>query len=668
MGERLRKKMLSGSLTFLIIFSIFSIFSFVQPVAADGVLPADASLIFSENFEGDLSAWENSTTTNAEIYLSNDAAEGSKSLACWIDAPVDSEEHAYFEQDLDENSLYFGTGFAMTFDFKLNVFSGETAYPWTMFSFYSMFQVGFNETDYSSAYLMANYGPAEFDWGSGFSLETWHEVAIVVDLPNNNASMYLDGSPFAYISGYESRSDTLIGNWDLQVEMSTSGTESTEIEVFFDDFKIYSVGVPESVVPSTAVNVFSDDFATFDQWTLNATGASDILTSEESEFYFNATNCLYAYNVLGEVSVAQNTTDFFAASRDTWAEFWFYLDDADVVTDHAGVYLLKNEFLYESAYGESYSAIYVFNVSDNMYFGVDSWGGGTNISDVEADGEWFLLTLHQHLGGAYGEVPDEQFYTDLYVNGELAVHDVWGEAAAFSDYIFYNITSQNLGTISTASEVALAVADFNLYVESDSMFSSVSHSNTGLSSLTTFQTTVYDLGGLVGGGSIFSTNMTDGNWQNETYTPFSSNPETIQTVKTTGSTGGVTVGYTWFVNSTDGEWIQSDVYTFVTDDESYAPPPSNNGLGDDSDPEFTDDELPDETVDPAVDFPESIDAVVDDISEAWDEFVNQVPPWAVWAIIAALFVVLIFGALNSFIKKNGKKFKNPPSRSKKLFD
>lgn len=116
--------------------------------------------------------------------------------------------------------------------------------------------------------------------------------------------------------------------------------------------------------------------------------------------------------------------------------------------------------------------------------------------------------------------------------------------------IFYaNDTSNNWGVSSTST--------FTLTDGTEPQYSSHSSSATIQDTTCLFNVTITDNGGLVTtGGYIFSTNNT-GTWTNETWTAFTSNPQTISVSKTLNSTINNIVQWIWYSNDTSDNWATS---------------------------------------------------------------------------------------------------------------
>lgn len=97
-------------------------------------------------------------------------------------------------------------------------------------------------------------------------------------------------------------------------------------------------------------------------------------------------------------------------------------------------------------------------------------------------------------------------------------------------------------------------------------YSNLSTSTTAAGASCQFNTTWTDETELATtGGYIFSTNNT-GSWANETWTAFSSNPQSISTSKTLNSTVGQIVGWRYYANDTANNWNNTGIQTLTTTD------------------------------------------------------------------------------------------------------
>jgi hypothetical protein len=95
----------------------------------------------------------------------------------------------------------------------------------------------------------------------------------------------------------------------------------------------------------------------------------------------------------------------------------------------------------------------------------------------------------------------------------------------------------------------------------DIRISRVRHNNTIPGQSTQFSIRVTDQSSTLhsSGGYIFSTNNT-GTWVNESFVPFSATPSWANVTKTLNSTAGNTVCYRWYINNTNGDRHDTDIF------------------------------------------------------------------------------------------------------------
>jgi len=212
----------------------------------------------------------------------------------------------------------------------------------------------------------------------------------------------------------------------------------------------------------------------------------------------------------------------------------------------------------------------------------------------------------------------------------------------------WNITDNQGNSNSTAISTLTIVADGTA-----PSIASVSHSNTGLMAPCLFKGYVSDSCNMVGGGWIFSNNLTE-TWKNSTYTAFTEHlGEWVESLGQIGSVGNQVIGYRWYYNDTAGNWGSSSVYTLTTDPESMNPGGGEVDGGDDDTP-TEGDTVPFGGGSFGFDLPQ----LIEDVQEA----IRNVPPWVLWGILAILGAVAVVGISNQQIGKETKRYVNAPLR------
>lgn len=153
----------------------------------------------------------------------------------------------------------------------------------------------------------------------------------------------------------------------------------------------------------------------------------------------------------------------------------------------------------------------------------------------------------------------------IYINDTLKINATVSNSGN-SDIIWAGVDSVNYAGLVAFTDgvtVSTTYPTMPTYGGGDSTaptYSGLSTSTTVAGASCNFNATWTDETDL--SGYILSINNT-GTWANETWTAFSTNPETVSVSKTLNSTATLVIGYNWYANDTSDNWNTTGIQTLT---------------------------------------------------------------------------------------------------------